>query len=417
MPCSSILISHDVISQLAYTIKVDMEPHTNRLKLSTFATGSPVIVTAYDAMQLSADMAAPFVQEASFWWLTGLDEPGWKAVIDTTRHYTTLVRPEQSDIHRIFDGETSDAEILARSGAQDIIKSSDFEKYLRTLARNHTLAYTVYDKTSHDFVVNPAQRTLYETLSRVFSSVEDISQSVHELRAIKSETEIAAIKKAIALTVKAFRQVRADLAQYKHEYAIEAEFTKIFRSHNATHAYEPIVAAGSHAVTLHYTANAGRASSKDLVLIDIGARLEGYCADITRTYALNPSARQRAVHAAVQRAHHRIIKLLGPNILVSEYITQVDEVMKDALEELGLLKERDDHDTYRQYFPHAISHGLGVDVHDSLGAPRYFRSGMVLTVEPGIYIPEEGIGVRIEDDILITDKGAQNLSRQLPTTL
>ena len=417
MQFSSTSISHDDISRLAYTTKVDMEPHTNRLKLSTFATGSPVIVTAYDAMQLSADMAAPFVQEASFWWLTGIDEPGWKAIIDTTRHHTTLVRPGKSDVHRIFDGETSDAEILARSGAQDIIKASDFEKHLRTLARNHTLAYTVYDKTSHEFVVNPAQRTLHEMLTRIFSSVEDIGQSIHELRAIKSETEIASIKKAIALSVKAFHQVRADFAQYKHEYEAEAEFTKIFRSHNATHAYEPIVAAGSHAVTLHYTANVGRISSKGLVLIDIGARLNGYCADITRTYALSPSIRQRAVHAAVERAHHRIIKLLGPNVLVSEYLMQVDEIMKDALEELELLKDRSDTDTYRRYFPHAISHGLGVDVHDSLGAPRYFRPGMVLTVEPGIYIAEEGIGVRIEDDILITDKGAQNLSRQLPTTL
>lgn len=394
-----------------------MEPHTNRSKLSTFAAGSPVIVTAYDAMQLSADMSAPFVQEASFWWLTGIDEPGWKAIIDTTRHHTTLVRPERSDIHRIFDGETSDEKILAHSGAQEIIRANDLEQHLRKLARNHTLAYTVYDKSPHEFVVNPAQRLLHEMLTRVFSSVEDIGKSVHELRAIKSDAEIASIKKAIALSVKAFRQVRTDFAQYTHEYEIEAEFTKVFRRHNATHAYEPIVAAGSHAVTLHYTANAGRVSSKDLVLLDIGARIDGYCADITRTYALNPSIRQRAVHGAVERAHRRIIKLLGPNVLVTEYLAQVDEIMKDALEELGLLKDRHDTDTYRQYFPHAISHGLGVDVHDSLGAPRYFRPGMVLTVEPGMYIPEEGIGVRIEDDILITDKGALNLSRRLPTTL
>jgi len=193
--------------------------------------------------------------------------------------------------------------------------------------------------------------------------------------------------------------------------------TKLFRSHNATHAYEPIVASGAHAVTLHYVANSGKLSAKDLLLLDIGARVNGYCADITRTYSLNPSKRQVDIHTAVVRAHTRIIKLLGPNLAVHDYINDVDEIMKDALIEVGLLNDRSDTDTYRRYFPHAVSHGLGIDVHDSLGAPTYFRPGMVVTVEPGIYIPEEGIGVRIEDDILITTKAAQNLSRRLSTDL
>jgi Xaa-Pro aminopeptidase len=152
-------------------------------------------------------------------------------------------------------------------------------------------------------------------------------------------------------------------------------------------------------------------------VIDIGARINGYAADVTRTYAIKPSKRQQAVHAAVQNVHQRIIELLKPGLLVADYARTVDEIMKDALQTLGLLDRRDDETTYRKYFPHAVSHGLGVDVHDRLGSPRYFEPGMVITVEPGIYIPEEGIGVRIEDDILITETGHDNLTRKLSTDL
>ena len=152
--------------------------------------------------------------------------------------------------------------------------------------------------------------------------------------------------------------------------------------------------------------------------MDVGATVDGYAADITRTYAKGtPTNRQREIHQAVEAAHHDIIKLLEPELPVEEYIRSVDARMKQALKDVGLLKDEGDNETYRKYFPHAISHGLGIDVHDSLGGARYFEPGMVLTVEPGIYIPEEGIGVRIEDDILITKTGYQNLSGKLATTL
>lgn len=392
-------------------------PQRHRHSLLSHTQGSPIVVTAYDATQLSGDMAAPFLQEASFWWLTGIDEPGWKLIVDASRGRSVLVRPERSETQRLFDGETADTAIRERSGADEIIELRDFERYLRDLARKHPLVYTVYDKTPHEFVLNPAQRVLHETLSRTFTSVEDIGAQVHELRAIKSDDEIRLIKKAITLTAQTFRRIRTELTSYKHEYELEAEFTKQFRSHNAVHAYEPIVASAANAVTLHYVRNDANLAHNKLVLIDVGARVEGYCADITRTYAVNPTKRQRAVHSAVESAHKKIIALLGPDVLIVDYLSSVDEIMKDALIEVGLLKDRSDAETYRRYFPHAISHGLGVDVHDSLGAPRYFRPGMVVTVEPGLYIPEEGIGVRIEDDILITTTGHENLSAMLSTAL
>lgn len=178
------------------------------------------------------------------------------------------------------------------------------------------------------------------------------------------------------------------------------------------------MASGKNACTLHYLKNSAKLKKRDLLLLDIGARRQGYAADITRTYALGEvSKRQHDVFLAVNEAHVKIIDLLKPDYPVEQYQHDVDKIMTEALLSLGLMKDAKDEKNYRRYFPHAISHGLGVDPHDSLGAPRALQPNMVLTVEPGIYIPEEGIGVRLEDDILITATGNSNLSGRLSTEL
>ena len=255
-------------------------------------------------------------------------------------------------------------------------------------------------------------------MSRIFTSVVKSTEQLARLRAIKQPEEIAAIKKAINLTVKAFEGSKAALDKSSYEYELEAIFGFEFRKKGYTHAYLPIVASGKNACTLHYGKNSAKLKTNDLVLIDIGARADGYAADITRTLAKGrPTKRQVQIHHAVESAHRDIIKLLSPGLEVAVYAKEVDQRMKTALMEVGLLKAHSDEVTYRKYFPHAISHGLGIDVHDSLGAPKYFEENMVLTVEPGIYIPEENIGVRIEDDILITSNGRQNMSGKLSTGL
>ncbi len=379
--------------------------------------GGLAVLTAYDQVQLSGDMAAPFLQEANFWWLTGIDEPGWKVIIDGARRHVTLVRPQIDDVHRIFNGESSDERILQLSGAHEIIRQKELEAYLTRLAKTHRLANTYVDTVDYGFVHNPALRELHTMLTRLFASVQDCGNKLAKLRAIKTDDELVVLKQAARLTCESFATVRERLADYKYEYEVEADFTQLFRRHNAMHAYEPIVAAGENAVTLHYVANTDKVSKNKLLLIDIGARVNGYCADVTRTYAVNTTKRQREVHAAVENAQRKIIDIIQPDLSIMEYFQSVDEIMKDALEQLGLLRDRNDTDTYRKYFPHSVSHGLGVDVHDRLGAPRVLQSGMVLTVEPGIYIPEEGIGVRIEDDIVVTPTGHLNLTASLSTSL
>jgi Xaa-Pro aminopeptidase len=392
---------------------------SNRDRIAAGTNGGLIVVSAYTQMQRGNDAAFQFEQDANFWWLTGIEAPDWWVIIDGSSSKQWLVSPHISHSNQIFNGSLDDEVAKKMSGIKTVISSDEAEKLLRELAKKHSVVHTIGEPqhAEHfDFMLNPAQKKTRLMLERIFNDVQDCQLEFSKLRAIKQPEEIVAIKKAIKLTAKAFEDVKVLLPDLKSENEIEAEFTYAFRRAGATgHAYDPIVGSGKNACILHYNTNSDKLKKSQLVLIDIGARIGGYPADITRTFAYGePTNRQRAVHEAVQRAHTRIIQLLGPGVEVSTYSDQVDEIMKAALTELGLMTGPD---KYREYFPHAISHGLGIDVHDSLGRPSQFQPGMILTVEPGIYIPEEGIGVRIEDDILITDTGRQNLSAALSIRL
>jgi Xaa-Pro aminopeptidase len=395
---------------------------SNRRTIAEKLKGGLIVLSAYSGMQRGNDTAFKFEQEANFWWLTGIEVADWWVIIDGLRGKSWLVAPIVSDSHKIFDGSLQPDQAIAISGVDGVISRDEALSMLRTVAKKHSVAYTLGEQphTEYlDFTLNPAPKKLHELLSRTFNAVSDCRKELAGLRAIKQPAEIAAMKQAIQVTTDAFKDVQQRLSDFRYEYEVEAAFTYQFRKRGAAgHAYDPIVAAGSNACTLHYIENNSKLKKRELLLLDIGARMSGYAADVTRTYALGePTKRQIAVHSAVQTAQQKIIRFIKPNLLVEEYQQKVDEIMIDAVMSLGLMSSKSDEKNYRKYFPHAISHGLGVDVHDSLGGPKYFRSGMVLTVEPGIYIPEENIGVRIEDDILVSDKGHVNLSVGLSTDL
>lgn len=384
--------------------------------------GGVAVLSAYTQMQRKNDAAFKFEQEANFWWLTGIEAPDWGVIIDSKRARAWLVAPAVSRSHEVFEGSLSPAAAVKRSGIDTVIDQIEAEELLRQLAKTHSIIATLGEMPHaeyFDFIQNPASKKLHDTLVRQFNTVEDCRPTLTRLRAIKQPEEITAMKRAINLTIGGFQDITSKLASYKYEYQVEADFSHYFRSRGAVgHAYDPIVAAGKNACTLHYVENSAKLARTDLLLLDVGAQVDGYAADITRTYALGRSTkRQIEVHSAVQAAQRQIIQLLSPGISVREYHENSEKIMKMALLQLGLMKNSDDDEHFHTYFPHAISHGLGVDVHDSLGAPNVFAPGMVLTVEPGIYIPEEGIGVRIEDDILITETGHINLSAKLSTDL
>jgi Xaa-Pro aminopeptidase len=376
-----------------------------------------IVLTAHHAVQHDRDSAAAFIQEANFAYLTGIHEQGWKVII--APNYEALGAPSVDAVHQLFDGSLSTEEAQTISGINTILAESAFEDKLKELAQHYETVATIgvdpYEKY-YDFETNPAPKALRRRLKKQFTTVLDIRPSLQRLRAIKSPAEIVEIEAAIAATIPAFTTIRTQIDQYSHEYQIEADLSRAFRYDGAQgHAYAPIVASGANACTLHYGKNAALLPPNSFVLIDAGAKMNGYAADITRTYAIGaPTDRMLQIYAAVESAHHSIITLLRPGLTLREYRDRVDEIMKEALRSVELLQSDDD---YRRYFPHAISHGLGLNVHDSLGGYEAFQPGMVLTVEPGIYIPEEAIGVRIEDDILITESGHRNLSASLPTSL
>jgi Xaa-Pro aminopeptidase len=392
---------------------------SNRERFQVRTGEGIAIATAFTQIQRSNDSAGVFEQEANFWYLTGIEAPDWWLIIDGKSVKSWLVQPEIDEIHQTFDGSL-DAETAKKiSGIDDVISQSEALEMLGKMAQKNDTVFTI-GKDPHskfyDFTLNPAQDSMEKRLKSIFKNVKDCRTELAKLRAIKQPVEIEAMKKAVNLTVNTFKDVKKKLPSLKHEYEVEAEFTYSFRKNGAKgHAYEPIVACGKNACTLHYIDNNSGLNSESLLLIDIGAKVGGYAADVTRTYAIgNPTPRQIEVHETVEKAQQDIISLLKPGLSVKEYHEKVDEIMKAAIKSLGLIKKPED---YRRYFPHAVSHGLGIDVHDPLCRPIEFMPGMVITVEPGIYIPEEEIGVRIEDDILITDDGCVNLSGALSTSL
>jgi Xaa-Pro aminopeptidase len=393
----------------------------NRERVYDALRGGILLVPAYAQMQRSNDTAYRFEQEANFWYLTGINYPDWWLLMDGKRRRSWLVAPNVEAHHELFDGSLSRDNATVISGITDIIDVREADSWLRQAARTHPLAYVV-DVPHHaeyfGFTMNPVAREAKEKLARIFTKVEDFRLELSRLRVVKQPAEINAIQSAIDLTVNAFDDIKSRITTYRYEYEIEADFTHYFRKNGADgHAYDPIVAAGENACTLHYIHNNSRLKKGQLLLLDIGAKCQGYAADITRTYAYGTATkRQRQVHEAVAEAQRDIIGLIEPDLPFEDYYQLADTIMQKTLMKLGLISSMDS-DAYRRYFPHAIGHGLGIDVHDSLGKLRTLQPGMIITVEPGIYIPEEKIGVRIEDDILVTKNGHKNMSEKLSTAL
>lgn len=390
----------------------------NRRRITEIFPDSLIVLTAYSKMQRSNDEAFSFKQEANFWWLTGIEQHDWRVIIDSKQNKSWLVSPDISSAHKTFDGSLSFDDAVNLSGVDGVLTRDESAQMLAELAKNNDVVYTVQELVDADrfsFVMNPALKKLQTELETLFTDVKDCRTELSKLRSIKQSVEIEEIKKAIKLTTDAFNEIKPKLMSLNYEYEAEAEFTYHFRKNGSDHAFTPIVAGGKNACTLHYIDNNSPVSQGSLLLFDIGAQIGGYSSDISRTYAVGtPTERQIAVHDAVRQVHDQTINLLKPGLKITDYNQQVDVIMQNALKKLGLLSSPDD---YRQYFPHSISHGLGVDTHDSLGKPEEFLPGMVITVEPGIYIPSENIGVRIEDDILITKTGYENLSAELSTDM
>ncbi len=395
---------------------------SNRQKLIAQAHHELIVLTGNGLLQRSGDTTFPFRQDSSFWYLTGIDTPGVVLVLDGTDEY--LIVPGRERTREVFDGSIDIAKLSQLSGVTDVLaEEAGWNRLTAALKRSGGAATLgapdAYVQHAGMFT-NPARQSLHVKLQEQAGTelaLHDLRPVLAEMRAVKQPAEVAAIRKALDVTAEAFWLVQQNIASYQHEYEAAADITAAFARRGYQHAYEPIVASGAGACTLHYIANNQPIKKGELLLIDAGAEVQGYAADITRTFPVTkPTSRQRAVIQAVQAVQDFAFGLLRPGLLMKEYEEQVQQRMGKELMELKLIA-RPDKESVRQYFPHATSHFLGLDVHDVGDYTKPFQPGMVLTVEPGIYIPGEGIGVRVEDNVLITDSGYELLSQNLPHAL
>lgn len=397
----------------------------NRQRLRELFTGTaPIVVTANGLLQRGNDSTFKFAQDANFWYLTGIDEPDILLIMDRDKEY--LIVPDRSASRQAFDGVVEPEPLSKRSGISTVLNDREGWEQLGTRLKKvkhaATLAVPPLYVEQYGMYTNPARAALIDKIKTHNAEIEllDINQHLARLRMPKQPQELSAIQAAIDITIATIKQATnsAKLGKYSHEYQIEAELSRGFRARGATgHSFDPIVASGARACVLHSVANNGPLASGELVIVDTGAEVEHYAADIARTVSLGaPSRRQQAVHAAVLETQDYALSLLKPGVVLKDYEQQVEHYIGEKMRELGLIKSIT-HEEVRRFYPHATSHFLGLNVHDVGDYDRPLESGVVITVEPGIYIHEEAIGVRIEDDILITPSGIKVLSKKLSRDL
>ncbi|CAN5177476.1 aminopeptidase P family protein [soil metagenome] len=394
----------------------------NRRRLqSVLPADATIVVTANGLIQRGADSPFAFAQDANFWYLTGIDEPDVTLVIDGQREF--LLAPVREGARATFDGALDQEELIRVSGVSEVLNEAAgwkrVDEVLKKSGRVATLAAAPSYIEQYGMYSNPSRLRLQERLHKHVAELEiiDIRIELARLRMIKQLPEIAAIQKAIDITAASLKDAfKGERTRFKYEYELEAAVAAGFRSRGAVgHSFEPIVAGGQRACTLHNVANQSRLKADEIVVVDVGAEYEHYAADITRTVALQkPTARQQSVYDSVLEVQQYAANLLKPGVNLRDYEHKVAKRMAKELRLLKLIKSGDD---VRTYFPHATSHYLGLNVHDVGDYEQPLKPGIVMTVEPGIYIPDEGIGVRIEDDVLITDSGIQILSDSLPRKL
>ena len=419
-------------SPLSSTLFIDARKRLRKL----LPPGAMVIVLANDIYPTNADGTMAFHQNSDLFYLSGVDQEETVLVLfpdapDPKMREMLFLR-ETNETIAIWEGEKLNKDQAAeRTGiAKTSIHWLDgFERQFRSAM---CLAKTVFLNTNEHAraTVDVETRDLrfIHRCQREFPlhSYERLAPLMHDLRIIKTPREVEVIQHAISITDAAFRRVLGFIKPGVMEYEIEAEIIHEFiRSGAQGHAYTPIIGSGRNACVLHYIENHSQCEDGELVLMDFGARYANYNADLTRTIPANGrfTKRQRAVYDAVHNVFKAARKMLKPGALLKEYQEKVGEQMQEELLKLKLITKKDikealekdpEKPAYKKYFMHGTSHHLGLDVHDVGNTWRKVEPGMVFTIEPGIYIPDENLGVRLENNVLITKGGNADLMGEVP---
>lgn len=377
-----------------------------------------IVITGADLVQKSSDETYDFEQDGYFYYLTGINEPGWVLVMDVTRGDEFLISTNESSYHDdTWEVKQTNADIFATSGVKDVRTRRDGWAFLRKEVENYQSIGTIVPKMrfSRPFgmFINPAKTMLIERLRRLHkdANLVDISVHIRALRSVKDADEIEEIRRAIAITKKGFDVIVPKLQGYENEAQIFADLTYTFMSEDEGHGYRPVIASGKNGAILHYKENNEPMQKDHFLLIDAGASSHRYTADITRTYSIgSPSKRMMDIRDAVAEAQAESLSFIGPGVSMRDHEMHIEQFIGKKLNQLGIINSMLRKDI-RAHYPHAISHHLGIDVHDSCDYEQPLQPGAIITVEPGIYTQEEGIGVRLEEDVLITNSGIEVLTK------
>ncbi len=408
----------------------------NRQKFTAqMISGSLAVFNSNDIYPVSADSTLPFAQHSDILYLSGADQEESILLLFpdalNPAHREILFVRETNEHIAVWEGAKYTKEkATAISGIQTIMWLSDFDKVFFDLM---TEAHTIYFNTNEHY------RQAVETQTREDRFIAKCkaqfpahqwqkSQPIlQEIRGVKEAEEIAQMQTACDITGKGIRRLLGFIKPGVWEYEIEAELLHEFvRNRSKGFAYTPIIASGANANVLHYIENNQQCQAGDLILMDVAAEYANYRSDLTRTFPVSGrfTERQAAVYNAVLRVKNAATKMLVPGTLWAEYHREVGEIMTAELLALGLLDPADvknqdpNKPAYKKYFMHGTSHHIGLDTHDYGALKTPMKAGMVFTVEPGIYIPEEGIGIRLEDNVVIQEKGDPiNLMAHIPITI
>ncbi|WP_338813476.1 aminopeptidase P family protein [Bernardetia sp. Wsw4-3y2] len=405
----------------------------NRKKFTKgLLSNSIAIFNSNDIMPTSADGTMPFVQHSDIYYLTGIDQEETILVLfpdaKEEKYREVLFVKETNDHIKVWEGEKLTKEAATKqSGIQTVFWTSQFwsilQQFLIFPAQNVYL--TTNEHTRQSVEVETRDDRFRKEIQHRFPlhTYQRSAPILQNIRAIKEKTEIELMRHACSITEKGFRRLLSFVKPNVMEYEIEAELLHEFvRNRSKGFAYEPIIAAGENSCVLHYVQNDNICKKGDIILLDIGAEYAGYASDMSRTIPVSGkyTKRQKEVYNAVLRVQRAAMKLLNPSNTLNEYHKEVGNLMEKELIGLGLLDKKEvknqdpNNPLYKQYFMHGTTHHLGINVHDYGAFDRKIEAGMVFTVEPGIYIPKEKIGIRLENDIVITKNGYDDLMGNIP---
>ena len=395
---------------------------------------SIAIFNSNDELPTNADQLFKFKQNSDLIWLTGIEQEDSMLILfpdnpdPKYREVLVLVRPnelkEKWDGHRLRRNEAT-----AISGIQTILWLDVLDGMLQPWIHLSDNIYLNSNENDRKANFVPVRDYRYAEQMKQRYPLHQYKRSaklLKDLRAIKTPLEVEVIQKAIDITEKTFKRLLQFIKPGVMEYEIEAEIMHSFLSQRSTGpSYSSIIAGGDRARTLHYIENNQACKAGELILMDFGAEYGNYCADLTRTVPVNGkfSSRQKIVYNACLHLHHYAASILKPGISIVDYTEKVGEEATKLFQKIGLLQKSDvknedsENRAYRKYLYHGISHHLGIDVHDLGTKTDPIKAGMVFTVEPGIYIEEENMGIRIENNFWITRNGNQDLMKNIPITV